>query len=146
MKACLLPFGRWSISVKISRISACSTTVCQEQSALPKSSQLNYNYGVCRHEPTTKPTGSFLCFHTTAAVIALPTWEIKINKYRNEDPKKNKKGWCVFEPGGIGLNRLRNKATQKGNLSFHFTTRGRGFEWQSHQNKPSSCTSTVTQV
>lgn len=35
-KACLLPFGRWSISVKISRISACSTTVCQEQSASAK--------------------------------------------------------------------------------------------------------------
>lgn len=36
LKACLLPFGRWSISVKISRISACSTTVCQEQSACQK--------------------------------------------------------------------------------------------------------------
>lgn len=135
MKACLFPFGRWSISVKISRISACSTTVCQEQSALPKSSQLNYNYGVCRHEPTTKPTGSFLCFHTTAAVIALPTWEIKINKYRNEDQKKKKRVSACLSPeesAWTDCTTTQHTVAEvigvlKGNQSVCSTTRGRGF-------------------
>lgn len=39
---------------------------------MPNDSELNCNYSLYRREPTTKPTNRFLCFHTTAVVIALP--------------------------------------------------------------------------
>lgn len=63
----------WSIYTRLNQPPLClSYDGLSGTQYVPNDSELNCNYSLYRREPTTKPTNRFLCFHTTAVVIALP--------------------------------------------------------------------------